>query len=100
MTDKEWDDIDGGWEDVELDADGKKKRTRARGSRGKRRATAQQRPVDEPQKPPRKKQPKPKAAGEASTKQSNKASRPWLIPLLAAVGAIVVFVLFLLASKH
>ncbi|MCK5801039.1 MAG: hypothetical protein KAI47_27815 [Deltaproteobacteria bacterium] len=108
MAEEQWDDIDGGWEDLDVDGQKKKRRTRARGNRGKRRATAQTPSLDAaPKKPtPKTRGPKPPKADSAESPRSTERSlrgkpkgKPWLVPALAFVAAIVVFVLFLIASK-
>lgn len=98
MTEEQWDDIDGGWDEV--DVAGKKRRTRARGSRGKRRATAQSDPVSDPKQAPKKKvKHHTKPATEATAKPKQTPRPAWLFPLLAFGGAIAIFVLYLLASS-
>ncbi len=101
MSEERWDDIDGGWDEVDV-ASAKRRRTRARGSRGKRRATAQSAPANEPvqQQKKRKTKHRPKPAIEAKATRLTKTPRPaWLFPMLAFGAAIVVFVLYLFASN-
>ena len=92
----EWGDIDGGWENV--DVSDKKKRTRARGKQ-QRRITAAE--VASKQKPPKpkKRPPRPTGAEVANATAPEKAAKPWLLPLVALLLAIVIFGLALLASS-
>ena len=92
-----WGDVDNGWEDSGAQGGDEGKKKKKKRSRGKQR----KRMVAKPQ-PTATKSKRPQRLGAKTASENGRRptpSRPWVVPAIAFVVAIVVFILVVMAQK-